>query len=241
MESIATSSPKHLLFREILPTLGKEAAYFSFARIKATVAARKLGIADNSLKVYLHEALKKGVINDAGRGWYSRLSVPVPLDGKPVTKLVGALTKALPLLEFSCWSTSQINPWMHHLLAQPVTFLYVPGETIESVGEALVGLGWKVAVDPKTSEAADLVRPGPKMVVLRPNRSKQPEGGGHQAPIEKILVDLVEEAGDSALMDASESQGVIENVLHRYLLQLATLQSYAERRGVKLKALEAIN
>lgn len=234
-------SHKETLFNEILPALGKEAAYFPFARIKAAVAARKLGIADNSLKVYLNEALRTGIVHDAGRGWYSRLSEPVPLDGKPVAKLIGALEKALPLLDFSCWSTAQINPWMHHLLAQPVVFLYLPGDALDSVAETLSGLGWKAAANPSTPEAAKLVRPGAKMVVLRPARSKQPEGEGHQAPVEKILVDLVEEATDSSLMDASEAQGVIKTVLARYLLQVAGLQSYAERRGVTAQALELIN
>lgn len=232
---------KDHLFHEILPALGKGAAYFSLARIKAAVAARRLGIADASLKVYLNEALRKGVIHDAGRGWYSRLSEPVPLDGRSVALLIRALAKKLPLLDFSCWSTTQINPWMHHLLAQPVGFLYTPGDALESVGETLANLGWKVAVDPDATEAAQLVRPGPKMIVLRPARSKQPAGEGHQAPIEKILVDLVEEASDTALMDGSEAQGVAESILGRYLLQVATLQSYAERRGAKLEALEAIN
>ncbi len=181
------------------------------------------------------------MIHDAGRGWYSRLSEPVPLAAKPIAKLVGALAKALPLLDFSCWSTAQINPWMHHLLAQPVAFLYVPGDALESVGETLTRLGWKVAVNPNATEAAELVRPGPKMVALRPSRSKQPEGEAHQALIEKILVDLVEESADTSLMDASEAQTVVKTVLERYLLQVAALQSYAERRGVKLRALEAIN
>jgi len=101
--------------------------------------------------------------------------------------------------------------------------------------------GWIVAVNPSVTEASALVRPGPKMIVLRPRRSKQPDGEAHQAPIEKILVDLVEESADSALMDGSEAQGLVATILNRYLVQLAGLQSYAERRGVKLKALAAIN
>ena len=232
---------KDRLFHEVLPALGKDAAYFSFAQIKKTVSTRKLGIGDASLKVYLNEALKRAVIYDAGRGWYSRLSESVPLDAKPVAKLISTLKQSLPLLDFSCWSTAQINPWMHHLLAQPVAFLYVPGDTLDSVAERLAGLGWKVAANPSASDAASLVRPGPKMVVLRPARSKQPEGESRRAPIEKILVDLVEESAEVALMDGSEVQALIETVLSRYLLQVATLQSYAKRRGVKIKALTVIN
>ena len=225
----------------MLPALGQQTAYFSVERIKAEVVRRRLAIKDSSLKVYLNEALRKGVVHDAGRGWYSRLSEPVPLNGKPVARLIRTLEEALPLLDFSCWSTAQINPWMHHLLAQPVSFLYVTGDAVESVSETLAGLGWQTVADPEASAAPAVVRPGPKLVVVRSARSKQPEGEGHQAPIEKILVDLVEEATDSALMDLSEAQDVMGTVLGRYLLQVATLQSYAERRGLKLRALAAIN
>lgn len=239
--SSAKPNDKEVIFFSVLGRLKEGHAYFRYERIQTLVEDAELKIDNAALRVYLSEAVKRGLIHDAGRGWYSRLSEPVPLDPKSVAKLVAALTKALPLLDFSCWSTAQINPWMHHLLAQPVAFLYASGDALESVGETLAGLGWKVAVDPKASEAADLVRPGPKMVVLRPSRSKQPEGADHQAPIEKILVDLVEEAGDSALMDASEAQGVIKTALSRYLLQIASLQSYAERRGIKPEALGLIN
>lgn len=225
----------------MLPAIGQQRPYFSSDFIKVSVSRRRLDLKDSSLKVYLSEALSQGVIHDAGRGWYSRLSEPVPLDPKPVAKFARAVERALPLLDFSCWSTAQINPWMHHLLAQPVMFLYMPGDILGSVGETLAGSGWTVAVNPNATEASVLVRPGPKMVVLRPARSKQPDGGAHQAPVEKILVDLIEESADTSLMDGSEAQGLVETILNRYLVQFASLQSYAERRGVTLRAMEAIN
>jgi hypothetical protein len=239
--SSAKPSDKEVIFFNVLGRLKEGAAYFRYERIQTLVEDAELKIDNAALRVYLSEAVKRRLIHDAGRGWYSRLSEPVPLDSKPVAKLISALEKALPLLEFTCWSTAQVNLWMHHLLAHQVTFVYVPGDALDSVGETLARLGWKVAVDPKASEAADLVRPGPKMVVLRPARSKQPEGEGRQATIEKILVDLVEEASDSALMDAAEAQGVVKTVLSLYLLQVATLQSYAERRSVEIAALRIIN
>lgn len=51
----------------------------------------------------------------------------------------------------------------------------------------------------------------------------------------------MEEAADTSLMDGSEAQGVAETILGHHLLQVAALQSYAERRGVKIEALAAIN
>ena len=58
------------------------------------------------------------------------------------------MEKAFPLLDFHCWSTAQINPWMHHLLAQPVAFLDAPREALETLGETLRSQGWVVAVNP---------------------------------------------------------------------------------------------
>ena len=126
------------------------------------------------MRVYLSEAVAKGVLHDAGRGWYSRLSERVALDPKLVGRLIRAVEKAFPLLDFCVWSTVQLNPWMHHLLARPIHFLYAPTDTLESIGDRLRGEGWEVAVNPGKTTATRDVRPGEKMVVLRPAHSKQP-------------------------------------------------------------------
>jgi hypothetical protein len=78
----------------------------------------------------------------------------VPLDPKPVAKLIRAVEKAFPLLEFTVWSTAQINPWMHHLLAHPVAFLHAPTDTLESIGDTLRAQGWEVAVRNSESSRA---------------------------------------------------------------------------------------
>jgi hypothetical protein len=232
---------KQALFFRVLSGLKERNAYFRYEDIQILANKEEFALKDSSLKVYLNEALNQGLIHDAGRGWYSRLSEPVPLDPKPVAGLIRAVTKAFPLLGFTACSTAQINPWMHHILAQPTAFLYAEGDALESIGEKLRDLGWQVAINPTPTEGPKAVRPGPKTVVLRPSISKQPEGESHQAPIEKILVDLVAETPKLALMDDSEAHGVAETILSRHLVPLAALQSYAERRGVKLAALEAIN
>jgi hypothetical protein len=224
---------KGRLFREVLEQL-KQRAYFKSSDVAPL--ARKLGLdlGAGTLRVYLSEATASGLIHDAGRGWYSRLSEPVPLDPKPVAKLICAIEMAFPLLDFTVWSTAQINPWMHHLLAQPVTFLYAPIDTLESVGDTLRAQSREVAVDPGKKEGPKVVRPGEKMVVLRPTHSKQPPPVRRQAKIEHILVDLQIEADRLALMDLSEAQGIIRAILDKYLVQVAELQTYADFRTVKL-------
>jgi hypothetical protein len=228
---------KTRLFQEVLGQL-KQRAYFKSAEVAPLAHQLGLKLSDGTLRVYLNEAVKQGHIHDAGRGWYSRLSEPVPLDAKPVAKLIRAVEKAFPLLDFTVWSTAQINPWMHHLLAQPVAFLHTPTDTLESVGDTLRAQGWEVAVNPTPSAGPKAVRPGEKMVALRPTLTKQPSSRGRQDAIEKLLVDLVAEAPRLSLMDRSEAEGVVREILSRYLVQRAEMQSYAKFRKLKSAVFE---
>jgi hypothetical protein len=215
--------------------------YFSAANVRQALRQRGVRIADPSLRVYLSEAVKKGLVQDAGHGWYSRLVARVPLDLQPVRKLIRAVEKEFPLLDFSCWSTAQINPWTHHVLAQPTAFLYAAGDALPAVAEFLRRKGWDAIVNPLPSQGAEQVKPGPRSVVLRPAISKQPQGEHHQAPIEKILVDLLMETPRVALMDDREAGELVRSLMQRYLVQVSTLQSYGERRGLQTADLLPIN
>lgn len=167
---------KQQFFDQVLGGLKARSAYFSRQAIQAAANNAELSLKDSSLSVYLSQAVKQCLIHDAGRGWYSRLAVPVKLDLHPCAKLVREVEKAFSLLDFTVWSPAQLNPWMHHLLAKPVHFLHAPRETLETVGEALRDKGWDVAVNPGKREAAKDIRPGEKMVVLRPLHSKHLPG-----------------------------------------------------------------
>jgi len=224
-----------------LPALGKASAYVAFTQIRSSVRAAELSLTAGTLKVYLSEAVSKGLIHDAGRGWYSRLSEPLALDPQPVRRLVRAVEKAFPLLDFCAWSTVQLNPWMHHLLAQPVHFLHAQADTLESVGDRLRAEGWEAAINPPASTAAKAVQPGEKMVVLRPALGRQPPPQGRQAAIEQVLVDLIAECDPLALMDRPEAEAVVAAILERHLVQIASMTRYAASRKNPIPALDAIN
>ncbi|MBE7539189.1 MAG: hypothetical protein HS122_12340 [Opitutaceae bacterium] len=237
----APTDGKQTLFFSILGKLKEGSGYFPTTAIQAAANEAELSLTDGSFKVYLTEAVAKGLLHDAGRGWYTRLSEPITLDPKPVAKLVRAVEKAFPLLDFSVWSTVQLNPWMHHLLAHPVHFLNAPADTLESVGEGLRAAGWEVAVNPPASVAAKAVQPGEKMVVLRPTLGRQPAPQGRQAAIEQVLVDLIAECGALALMDQPEAEGVVAAILGKNKVQIAAMLRYAASRKIKIQAIDAIN
>ena len=232
---------KDRLFEELLPKLKEAHSYFRFSAIQTAVNEAELEITDGSLKQYINEAVHRGILHDAGRDWYSRLSEPARIDSKQVAKLIRAVEKAFPLLDFSVWSTTQLNPWMHHLLAQPVHFLNAPKDALETIGDALRDSGWEVAIDPPPSAARQVVRPGEKMVVLRPTLSRQPAAEKRQAPIEQMLVDLLSENPNCGLMDSSEAQDAASKAIHSSLMQVSGMQRYAESRKVKIEEFLLVN
>ena len=232
---------KARLFGEVLPGLKAARAYFSRPAIQAAATAAGLELKPGVLNVYLHQAVKQGLIHDAGRGWYSRLGEPVLLDVNLSSKLIRAVEKAFPLLGFTVWSTAQFNPWMHHLLARPVAFLYAPRVTLDSVGEMLRDAGWEVTVNPGKRQAAKAVRPGEKMVVLRPVHSKQPSAIEHQAIPEQVVVELAMEAAALSLMAPDEAEAATGAMSESGVLQIPVIQRFAEYKKARLGWLDAIN
>ena len=243
-ESSLSAQPdsKQLLMAKVLPDLLDAFAYVSFERVAARLAELQIDIEHETLRTYLSEAMRTGVIHDAGRGWYSRLGEPFALDTKPLTPLLKLLKKDFPLLDVSAWSTAQVNAYAQHLLSTHTMFLYAEVDALPTLADHLQDRGWKVYSNPSPGEAEQRFRPGDKTVVLRPTLSKQPEGEGGAAPIEKLLVDLLAEAARLRLMDASEAQTVIANVAQAGRIPVAALLGYAKRRSLEISYFnESIN
>ena len=101
---------KQQFFDQVLGGLKERRAYFSRGSIQAAAEDAGLSLKRATFAVYLNQAVKQGLIHDAGRGWYSRLAEPVKLDSRPCAKPVRLIAKKFPLLDFHCWSTAQVNP-----------------------------------------------------------------------------------------------------------------------------------
>jgi hypothetical protein len=179
------TSRKTLLFTRLLPTLKEQSAYFSIAAVKRALVEAEIELADDTLREYMSKAMRAGIVNDAGRGWYSRHQQPVTLDPKPVVKIIREVKKVFPLLEFCCWSTLQLNPFAQHLIAQPTILLYAESDALDAIADALKAAGWDAWANPGKADVERFVRPSEKTVVLRPAKSRQPEAQEHLASIEQ--------------------------------------------------------
>lgn len=219
---------KEKLFFQILGGLKERSSYFTHKSVQKAVNDAELGLKDDALNVYLHQASKQGLIHDAGRGWYSRLAEAVKLDLHTCAKLVRLIVKKFPLLDFHCWSTAQVNPWMHHLIGKGVAFVNVDAEALEPVWETLKDAGYDAHQNP-TGKAKEQFAVREDTVVVRRRVQGAPEEE-HFSRIETVLVDLFLESERLNLMDREEFRQMARKVVSSGRIRISEWIAYATNR-----------
>jgi len=215
----------------VLPALKEMFPYFNLQTICARLKEAEIEVSSVTLKTYLSQFMAEDLIFDAGRGWYSRIAEPFALDTAPVKKLITKIKKTFPLLDFSCWSTEQINPYMHHLLGKAVTFVYIDRDLMSAVYEELQGWqGYKVYLEPSSDEVEKTFRIEEKTMVIRPEIGEAPAGKGYAAPIEKLLIDLAIEVEKLPIMSRGEFQDMAWRAVTSARISMGAFLRYARRR-----------
>ena len=224
---------KPLLKEKVLPDLKGLGAYFSYDDVKAHLAETAgEKVPEATLKTYLSQFMDSGLIFDAGKGWYSTLAAPLVLPSERVQAIVRYLTDNLPLLTISCWSTEQINPFLHHLLSKFVTLVYTERDAMTAAGEVLKDAGYDVLVNPGKAEIDKFYPRTEHPVIVRPSVTKEPEASHGYAPPEKLLVDFLFENIRLNMVEPSEAEQVVANAVRAGRVNMAGLLSYAKRRDV---------
>ena len=210
--------------------------YFSYEAIREELKSRT-SMENSTLQTYLSREIAAKRLSDAGKGWYSKIKQKFILDTKPLGQVFEILNQAFPLLEFSCWSTEQINSFTHHMLGKHILFVYVDTDAINSVHEILLDNGYNSYANPGKSEIEKIFRIAEKTVIIRPSVAKQPKSMNDVSPIEKILVDLFFENRKLNIMSPSEVELVIENALKSGTINLSSMLSYISRREMDIEAI----
>jgi len=222
---------KQCLREEVISALRERSPYFDVASIRHLLTEKDVHVERETLNRYMSELTDAGFVFSAGRGWYSFLKTPFLLGTESLDDLTNEINHKFPLLDFACWSTQQINRFMHHLLAKFVQFVYTERDAMASVFDYLHDAGYDVHLNPTKREANKSFSIGEKTVVIRPTVTKSPIQG-HVAPIEKILVDLSIECKVLPLMDQSEFREMCQNLVTSERVVMSELMSYARRRRV---------
>jgi len=223
---------RHYVEQTVVQDLANQAPYFSIDAVRHWLADQKMSYKPDTVKTYLSRQKRAGKIFDAGKGWYSNLPEPLTLNPDSLTPITKCLSDQFPLLDVSCWSTEQVNPFMHHLLAKFVTFVYTDADALETVGDALSDAGHNVLVNPGKNEIEKFYGKTERPVIIRPSVTKEPAAVSGMSPPEKLLVDLVFENNKLMIMEPSEADDVVQKAVQAGRVNMAVLLSYAKRRRV---------
>ncbi|MBM4167670.1 MAG: hypothetical protein FJ215_00710 [Ignavibacteria bacterium] len=197
---------------------------------------RKLGsknrIPPSSLYTTLYRLVESKMLFDAGRRWYSTIPTPFKPQYASVRTIARLVEKQFPQLQFSVWSTEQLQPFAHHLMSRFTIFLHTETDAITPVAEYLQGRKYTVYSNPKQTEVEKYVVASDRRIIVRQLVTEEPVDG-HYATIEKTLVDLFLEKDRLFLMDLAEFKRIFENIIFAHRINMGRLFRYAERRKVK--------
>jgi len=235
MQQVKPRSLKSYLRELCLPELLNAWPYFSIQDIRQSLKKHKVPYAERTLVRYLHKLVAAGELYHAGRGWYSRIETPFVLDVSAIQGLAEELEHAFPLVDFSLWSTAQVQGAMHHLLGGFVSFVMVEADAMETLWEHLDDLGWDAQLNPRGQEA-ERFRARERTVVIRKasSKSRPPE---RLASIERLLVELYFERRDLALMSEEDYHAMIGNLAGTRRIRISLLLSYAAERKLEISDL----
>lgn len=197
---------------------------------------RKLGgktkMLPTSLYTTLYRLVESEVLYDAGRGWYSTIPTPFTARNDSLEALRRLVEKHFPRLQFSIWSTQQLQSFAHHMMSRFTTFLYTESDAIFPVTGLLQERGYTVYPNPRQTEVEKYVASSDRRIIVRQLLTEEPVEG-HFATIEKTLVDLYLEKDRLFLMDLAEFRRIFENIIFANRINMGRLLRYAQRRKVK--------
>ncbi|MFZ4779289.1 MAG: DUF6577 family protein [Terrimicrobiaceae bacterium] len=223
---------KEVLSTRCLPELKARCVYFDVGTLRAWLKGSRVDFTATTLNRYMTELTDAGFVWSAGRGWYSFVPAAIQLDVEPLAEIKKDLQERFPLLDFACWSTQQVNPFMHHMLGKFVTFVLAPPDALGSVYDHLRESGYAAYLNPNEKEVGKTFKVDAKTIVLRKLNSLHTPVKDHLLSVEALLVDLSLESERLFLMDKSEFRQMAARLVTSARVDFASLASYAKLRGV---------
>lgn len=231
--SLRRRKPALPLLREAFRSAQAFPPYFSIDDVAEWLEERGAEVGRHTLRDYLSDLLRDGLLNDAGRGWYCRHGERPVLDDSEVRPLLDEVAAAFPLLEASAWSTSMLNPWLHHLIGTGSKFLHVERDALEPVAGHLETTGWKVFANP-ASTSSSRVSTAENTVILRPLHVHAPVADELDLLPERILVELRIEVDRLNIMDLTEYHDLAFRLANETRLIMGSLVRYLSKRKLSV-------
>lgn len=211
--------------------------FISKKTIKQFIEVNGINITFETLNSYIKEFKAQKIIYSAGRGWYTTMLKTGSLRTEPVEKIVSLLEKEYPFLEFNCWSTEQIQPYLHHLLGKHLTYIYTSRDAISNVVDTLRDNGYSVLENPSKKELKESMSKLDIDVIVRASIEREPTNKTHYSPIEKVIIDLIYENNMGEIYSEAEIINASQKALKSLYCDVSQLIDYANRKKIDISLL----
>lgn len=226
--------------KNIIKEFARYRIYFSVSQLKEYLNNNEYYYSDSSTKKYLGQLTKEGFIYSAGRGFYSKLPNEFKSENEEINILAEKINRKYPYLNFSVWSTKQINFSFHHTQNKFYTFIFSEPVALMILRDYLASdFGIQTILNPSKSDLEKISFNSTETIILRPIILHK-LSSFKVAAIEKILVDLHIETQRLDIIDLSEYKKVFDYFLSNYRINISQLLDYAERRKILTKIKELI-
>ncbi len=162
----------------------------------------------------------------------STIATPFTPQYDSIRDITAQIEKQFPQLEYSVWSTEQLQRFAHHLMSIFTIFIYMDTDAINPVTRSLQQQQYIVYPNPKQAEVEKYVTAANRRIIVRPLVTEEPLDG-HYATIEKIIIDLFLEKDRLFLMDGAEYKRIFDNLVFSNRINMGRLLRYAARRNIK--------
>jgi hypothetical protein len=224
--------PPTKTFKDILLQTVNSAKYASVDGLRKKLQLRKKKIPSTTLYTTLHRFIGAKTIFAAGKGWYSTIQTTFSPQYESIKEITHQLEKRFPQLQYSVWSTEQLQPFAHHLMSRFTSFIYTETDAISPITEFLQSQQYTVYPNPKQADVEKYVATSDRRIIVRALVTEEPLDG-HYATIEKVLIDLFLEKDRLFLMDGADYKRIFEGIIFSNRINIGRLLRYASRRELK--------
>ena len=208
---------------------------FTTSEFAEALRAETPTIGRSTIYDILNKLCQDGKLSRSSRGVYtSNVKKEYSYELSETARRVSAtISKEYPLVDFQVWELYQMNEFVNHLISRNTVFVDAENILDETVFELLFSKYSHVLHRPYEGEYYKYA--GDETIVVQQLISEAPTcyDDLHQAPLEKILVDLFSHGVVGKIINHSEYRAIYEDAFGKYRINQPKLFRYARRRGVE--------
>lgn len=226
------------LYKQLTDYFG-DASYINKSELYNFFLEKRADISANTIRWYIHQLKKEGLLENVKRGVYTIPRKPgyLPALNPEIRLLVDSINNKFTGLNFCIWSLDWLNDFTRHQLNVNYHILEVEKDLLEMVFEELrYNQNKKVYLKPSQEEMQRYIVDESAIVML-PFISRSPivnvKSDHKTVPVpalEKILVDIVSDQKTFFQLQ-SERNTIFKQAINKYHINDSKLYNYAKRRS----------